>query len=115
MNPDALEELYDTQAEPLFRYLCVLVRCEAEAKDRLQELFLKIARNPGCLKDVTEVRAYLFRLAHNLAVDAFRRRTRQHEKYERLGAEPLPIFAPATDPDLQIWRQSMATALADLP
>lgn len=60
-----------------------------EARDRLQDLFLKIARNPTCLDDVRDERAYLFRLAHNLAIDAIRRRSTQHEKLAILALEPL--------------------------
>lgn len=115
METNALEALYDTHAEPLFRYLCSMVGREAEARDRLQDLLLKIARNPRCLDEVRDERAYLFRLAHNLAIDAIRRRSTQREKLAILALEPIDVFAPTNNPDAQVLRDGMAQALTDLP
>ena len=115
MDHSTLEFLYDQHAEPLFRYLCSMIGHETEARDRLQDLFLKIARNPQCLDDVRDTQSYLFRLAHNIAIDAIRRRSTHREKLAVLAAEPIAIFAPATDPDAQILRDTMAHALTDLP
>ena len=115
MDRMTLESLYDTYAEPLFRYLCSMVHRESEARDRLQDLFLKIARNPGCLDEVTDVRAYLFRLAHNLVIDGFRRSNRRDQTKHILALDTIPIFATTCDPDAQALRAGMAVALTELP
>ena len=92
-----------------------MVHREPEARDRLQDLFLKIARNPGCLDKVVDVRAYLFRLAHNLVIDRFRRRGMREEKLRILAVETIPAFAPTSDPDASALREGLAEALANLP
>lgn len=115
MSPDELEQLYDRHAEALFRYLCTFVRGEEVARDLLQDLFVKIARNPGCMGEVRNEKAYLFRLAHNLAIDKLRRRSVRKDKLALLANEPIPLFAKTADPDGRSVRQSLARALTDLP
>ncbi|MFT5404378.1 MAG: DNA-directed RNA polymerase specialized sigma24 family protein [Verrucomicrobiales bacterium] len=68
MDLAELEHLYDTHAESLFRYLYSMVVRKHEVLDLLQDLFLKIARNPHCLDEIRDPKAYLFRLAHNCGV-----------------------------------------------
>ena len=73
-SPDFLARLYDDHAQALFAFLLNLTRDEMDAKDLLQELFLKLAKQPGLLDGVRDERAFLIRLVHNLAVDSMRRR-----------------------------------------
>ena len=84
------------------------------ARDLLQDLFVKIARNPGCMGEVRNEKAYLFRLAHNLAIDSLRRRTVRKDKLALLAEEPIPLFADTADPDLHAVRQTLAEALTAL-
>jgi len=44
-----LEHLYDDHASALFAFLLNVLRDEADTKDVLQELFVKLARNPSLL------------------------------------------------------------------
>lgn len=104
-----LERLYDEHASALFAFLLNFTRSEADTRDALHDVFLKLARRPGHLDGVTDVRAFLLRLAHNRAVDLFRRR-----RGETLDDAP-PIFAPTGDPDEQTFRDQLASALAELP
>lgn len=115
MSSEELEQIYDAHAEALFRYLCTFVQDVAEAHDLLQDLFVKIARTPNCLEGVKQPKAFLFRLAHNLAIDAHRRRKRHRDKLTEFGKAPLPLFAPTEDPDLRAFRDQLAAALANLP
>ena len=64
---------------------------------------------------VREERAFLLRLAHNLAIDLIRRRTARDRNYERLAGENLSAFAPAANPDERAFREALSAALADLP
>jgi RNA polymerase sigma-70 factor (ECF subfamily) len=112
--PD-LERLYDDHARALFAYLLNLCRCEADTKDLLQELFVKLARRPDLLDGVRDERAFLLRLAHNLAVDAVRRRGTRDRTRDGLAAEVASPFAVAADPDEQAFRDALAAALGELP
>ncbi len=114
MPPD-LRHLYDEHADSLFGFVLNLTRNEADTRDVLQELFLKLASRPEQLAIVREPRAWLLRLAHNLAIDALRRRTGNDRAVARAAAEPAPLFAPATNPDEASFRAALAGALAELP
>ena len=111
----SIEQLYDDHASALFAFLLNLTRNEADTRDLLQDLFIKLAREPDRLAAVREPRAYLLRLAHNAAIDLLRRRTSRERTGERLAAEAPTPFAPAADPDEQVFRQQLADALGELP
>ncbi|HEV2691801.1 MAG TPA: RNA polymerase sigma factor [Verrucomicrobiae bacterium] len=109
-----LERLYDAHAAGLFAFLLNLTRDEADTRDVLQEVFVKIARDGSLLRGVREERAFLVRLAHNAAIDLMRRRgTRERVKVNL--AEILSPFAPVSDPDEAMFRDELAAALAELP
>src|SRR4051812_41598324 len=110
MPPD-LGHIYDQHASSLFAFVLNFTRSEAETHDVLQELFLKLAAQPGQLAAVRDMRGYLIRLAHRLAIDAFRRRASHTGAIERAAAEPLEIFAPAPDADTQSFRDALSRAL----
>ncbi len=110
-----LERLYDVHAQALFAFLLNFTRHEADTRDLLQELFVKLARNPGLLEGVREERAFLIRLAHNLAIDAIRRRSTREKNYDQLAADAAAFFAPSADPDEQAFRESLTQALGQFP
>ena len=110
-----LERLYDEHAQALFAFLLNFTRDEDDTRDLLQELFIKLARQPGLLRGAREQRAFLIRLAHNAAIDLMRRRGTQDKYHEQFGAERISVFASADDPDEQSYRQALAAALGELP
>ncbi len=104
MPPD-LRQLYDDHAAALFAFLLNVTRSEADSRDALQELFLKLTARPALLDGVHSPRAFLLRLAHRLAIDGHRRRASHNHALERAAAEPPPLFAPTADPDEQSFRE----------
>ena len=67
----------------LYRVAYSVVRNAAEAEDVVQDVFLRVLQKPAALEGVLEVRAWLVRVAWNLALDHRRRwkaaRTEQME------------------------------------
>ena len=110
-----LERLYDEHAQALFAFLLNFTRDEADTRDVLQEIFIKLARQPGLLRAARDERAFLLRLSHNAAIDLMRRRGTRSKQHEQFGAEQLSTFAPASDPDVAAFRQELAVALGELP
>jgi RNA polymerase sigma-70 factor (ECF subfamily) len=110
-----IERLYDKHAQPLFAFLLNFTRDEADTCDLLQEIFVKLAREPKLLDGVREERAFLIRLAHNAAIDLIRRRGTRERTKENFAAEAISIFAPANDPDEKVFREELAVALGELP
>ena len=109
------ERLYDEHAQPLYAFLLNFTRDEADTRDLLQELFVKLARSPKLLDGIREERAFLIRLAHNAAVDLMRRRGTRDQTRENFAAEMISPFAPASDPDETVFREELAVALGELP
>ena len=70
----AFELLIARYQAPLFRYLRGLVGDQEQARDLLQETFLRAYRAIGALDDPGLLRSWLYRIAHNQAYSALRRR-----------------------------------------
>jgi RNA polymerase sigma-70 factor (ECF subfamily) len=74
-DPAALGELYDRYAPKMYAYIYRRVGDAATAEDLTSELFLRVLH---AIQDERAWRdsfvAWLYRIAHNLVVDAYRRR-----------------------------------------
>ena len=113
--PTELERLYDRHAQALFAFLLNITRNEADTRDLLQELFIKLARRPERLQGIREERPFLLHLAHNLLIDLIRRRSTRQQNYQRFADEISAIFANSSDPDEQSFREALSSALTGLP
>ena len=110
-----LERLYDDHAPALFAFLLNLTRNEADTRDLLQDLFVKLARQPNIMAGVREERGFLLRLVHNAAIDLIRRRDTRQRSCENLATEAADVFVRTNDPDEWAFRQALSEALAELP
>jgi RNA polymerase sigma-70 factor, ECF subfamily len=110
-----IERLYDEHAQALFAYLMQFTRDEGDTRDLLQEVFVKLARQPGLLGGVQDERAFLVRLAHNAAVDLMRRRGVRHQYQKQFSDERVSLFAEAADGDEATFRAELGAALAAVP
>jgi RNA polymerase sigma-70 factor (ECF subfamily) len=110
-----LARLYDDHAQALFAFLLSLTRDENDTRDVLQDVFVKLARNPAMLATARDERAFLIRLSHNAAVDLMRRRGARNKYLERFGTERDSPFAATEDPDAAAFRAGLSAALAELP
>ena len=107
--------LYDGHAQALFAFLLNFTRNEADTRDLLQELFVKLAQRPVLLDGIRDERSFLLRLAHNLAIDLMRRRAARQKHNEQFAGEPTELFAPVLEPDERIFREALTEALGELP
>jgi RNA polymerase sigma-70 factor, ECF subfamily len=74
---DALEELYLIHFDRIYSYLHVSVGNRHDAEDLTTQTFLKMLEKIGGFKwQSAPFSAWLFRIAHNLAMDHFRARRR---------------------------------------
>lgn len=115
MPPERLENLYDEHAAGLFRYARSILANEQAAKDVLQEVFVKVARSG--MPEVESEKAWLYRLAHNGAVDQLRRSStrRDYDRARREDAGTLPPGNPVCDPDRAEMGRQLEAAVARLP
>jgi RNA polymerase sigma-70 factor (ECF subfamily) len=110
-----IERLYDEHAQPLFAFLLNFTRDEADTRDLLLEIFVKLAREPKLLACVRDARAFLIRLARNAAIDLIRRRGASERTKENFTAETISIFARTNDPDEKVFHEELVFALGELP
>ncbi len=116
MSPEAeLGRLYDAHAAAMHAFALNLTRSEADARDLLQEAFVKLARQPGFLDGVRDERGFLLRLTRNGAIDLFRRRGVREAVVEELGAAAPTMFASTPDPDEGEFRRALREGLGALP
>jgi RNA polymerase sigma-70 factor, ECF subfamily len=80
---DALEELYLIHFDRIYSYLHVSVGNRHDAEDLTTQTFLKMLEKIGTFKwRSAPFSAWLFRIAHNLAMDHFRARRRWQPEEE---------------------------------
>lgn len=72
-------ELFELLRDPLYLYLKAVVGNSTEAEEITQEAFLRLYRTLHRGQQISNVRFFLFRVAHNLALDARERRGRYQE------------------------------------
>jgi RNA polymerase sigma-70 factor (ECF subfamily) len=70
---NALSDLIVRYQNRLYRYLLRIVRQPAEAEDLFQQTWLKVVEKIGAFDASRNFDAWLFTLAHNLAIDHLRR------------------------------------------
>jgi len=73
-DESALEEIIDHYSKPLLRY-CISILCdEEEAKDVLQDTFIKAYEKRTQFQLGTSIKSWLYRIAYTTAINAVRRR-----------------------------------------
>lgn len=77
-NVDAIEALYDRHRASIFRYVWSRVGNRHSAEDLTGDVFLRmLAALPAYRTTEMPFRAWLYRIAHNLLVDHFRRENKR--------------------------------------
>lgn len=110
-----LERIYDEHADAMFAFLLNFTRNESDTRDLLQEIFIKLAKQPDLLRGARNERSYLIRLAHNAAIDLIRRRGAREKCHEEFADRPETLFAVTDHPDEAAFRGQLSRALAELP
>jgi RNA polymerase sigma-70 factor (ECF subfamily) len=116
MGKQAFETLVDGHSAEVFAYLFRLTRAEADAEDCLQEAYLRALRAYPRLEADANTRAWLYRIATNVAFTHLRRRKRagawRADADERLASdEPSPEQAA----ERGARRRALAAAVEQLP
>jgi RNA polymerase sigma-70 factor (ECF subfamily) len=101
--------LFAAYQHRLFKYFCRAVGQAETARDLTQDVFLRVSRTAIPKASDGEVKAWLFQIARNLALDHHRRRLRQPEPAVLVGEGS---HSPSQDVDLAV--NTALAALADL-
>ena len=108
----ALETLYEAAARAIFGLALWRTGSVEDASDVVQEVFLRLAQRHRRLGKVEDPRSWLLGVAHHVAVDVARRRSRR-------ATEPLDdvpyLAAPETDDARAIDAARASSLVAQLP
>lgn len=88
INFDTLVEVYQA---PLLRYAYRLARDEELARDIVQETFIRYLEAPPRARMRRQIVTWLYRVTHNLAMNALSNERRRNEKHQQI---PAAGFAP---------------------
>ena len=113
---DALEELYLIHFDRIYSYLHVSVGNRHDAEDLTTQTFLKMLEKIGSFRwQSAPFSAWLFRIAHNLAMDHFRAR-RRWQPEEEVPEPPAHEAEPSAELEAMrtIGRESMLKMIEKL-
>jgi RNA polymerase sigma-70 factor (ECF subfamily) len=122
-SSDALESLYDRYASTVLGICLKIVGDRALAEDILQETFWRVWKSAENYQSERGLfTSWLFRIARNLAIDAYRRRNvRPQAVSAQEGSDPILEEVPDPDTDvaeqaqLILQHRQIRKALATLP
>jgi RNA polymerase sigma-70 factor (ECF subfamily) len=99
----AWEELVEATADDIFRMAVSFTRRRQEAEELTQEVYLKLWQNLHLYQDGSSFRAWAYRVARNLFVDAYRR-ARHERRATWLDPEFLESLPGGDDPHARAVR-----------
>ena len=108
-----LGRLIEAEGAGITRLLWRLLRCEADVLDAYQDCFCKLAAR-GAYRDLSSARAYLYRMATNIAIEMIRSRRRRHGHLPKIAAE-YQAKADHSEPAVRVDSGRLQDALAELP
>ena len=91
---EALNELFKSIQEPLFRYIVSLIRDQHLAEDILQEVFIRIYRKLRWLREPQAFRAWTYQIASR---EAFRYLNRERRWTDQVRDEATLAVQPAVE------------------
>jgi RNA polymerase sigma-70 factor, ECF subfamily len=112
---DALEELYLLHFDRIYSYLHMSVGSRHDAEDLTTQVFVKMLESIGKFRwRSAPFSAWLFRIAHNLAMDHFRANKRWQPEEEVPEPDPGERSAAEEEALESIGRQSMLEMIGKL-
>ncbi len=113
-NPEDFNTLYERYKRRLYAYLNKMLAGSAVPVDDIfQQTWIKAVDNLPKYEHKQMFLAWLIRIAHNIAVDGFRKNARTGETELPLedGEQPREIAAPASEPWREMQREELAKAI----
>ena len=117
----AFDLLYARHKGPLYRYLLRQCRDRAVADDLFQDVWDRVIRTRKRYQAKAKFATFLYRVAHNCAIDQFRMRARRHDDQSEPVEDSEDILAApdAEQPERQLadaqFRSAFQIALDSLP
>jgi len=112
LDTGALAELYDRHFDGIYRYLYTRVRHHADAEDLTEQVFLKMVDSIQRYRPRgVAFSSWLYRIAHNLLVDRYRRAGREPMELSDQVRDVRPHADPAALAQLSEERRRLLAAV----
>jgi RNA polymerase sigma factor (sigma-70 family) len=102
VNLPPFQVLLDEHRADVYRF-CVASAGPAEADDCFQETWIAALRAYPSLRRGDNLRAWLFRIAQNKAIDLHRSRSRRPVAVEAVAEAPAPAAEPPSNGEPELW------------
>lgn len=112
-DSSALDMIWNSYASDLLGYLVGMLCSRHDAEDALQEVFITVARKRDAVRKAGKLKAYLFRLSRNVALNRIKKSKRRLER-ERKASEWLLAEEPDGD-QAKSRTEELQSVLEDLP
>ena len=109
-DSSAIDKIWEQYASDLFGYMISILCSRQDAEDVLQAVFIKIAQHRQSVAKAQSLKAYLFRIGRNEALNSIKRRHRQ----KALEAEAAWLQVNNTE-NKEYASKQLVAALASLP
>jgi RNA polymerase sigma factor (sigma-70 family) len=107
-DPADVDEIVSTFQGPLLRYVARVLSNPSAAEDVVQNTFIKMLRSwRGPLETGPKMSAWLYRVAHNEAVDYVRRESRRHDAHESQAQERPTTTPPNRGAGFRLTEQAV--------
>ena len=107
----AFEALVAEYEGPLLRYAARLLRDEAAAQDVVQNTFVRLYRRwKDAWEPSPQLSSWLYRVAHNCAVDYMRRESRRQSLHRRQAEETPDAYPPNRGAGFRISEEAARAA-----
>jgi RNA polymerase sigma-70 factor, ECF subfamily len=115
LDPGALAELYDRHFDGIYRYLFTRLHHQADAEDLTEQVFLKMVDSIQSYRPRgVAFSSWLYRIAHNMLVDRYRRAARNAVELSAQVRDERPQADPATMAQNSEDRQRLLEAIRRL-
>jgi RNA polymerase sigma-70 factor (ECF subfamily) len=102
-DADALSELFELYYDRIARYIASRVGNRQTAEDMAGDVFVRVVESFGSYQERgLSVQAWLFRIAHNLVIDHYRRNARRHTVPIEDAAELVGALSPSGEVELRL-------------
>jgi RNA polymerase sigma-70 factor (family 1) len=112
----AFDVIYHHYSSGIYKNILRLVKQDELAKEILQEVFLKVWQKRETLNVEVSFKSYLFKIAHNLVIDMFRRAAFDRELLSHLSLVSTELYSNTDEAtDLKDTELLLSQAIDALP
>lgn len=109
-----LEKIYDEHANAIYAFLLNVTRNQQDTNDIMQEVFVRLCTKPSLLENISNLRSWLIKMAHRIAID-FIRRSQFRERTHVSATKELLLFDSPHDAKEEDFQIHVSAAMAELP